>query len=446
MTIPQINSAPLVESLLRRGAKHDMLTFIKYIDPRYETPPHIKAIAQKLQDVASGKIKRLIINMPPRHGKSMLASQYFAPWLLGNYPQSKIIICSYASNLATTFTRRARDLMLFERYADLFNVTVSKTAQAADRWETAEGGIVIGAGVGGGITGHGATIGIIDDPVKDMEEALSRTIQEKTWDWYKSTFYTRLEPNAAIILIQTRWSENDLTGKILENEPDGWEILKLPAVNEKDEALWADRFPLTILNKIRINIGERIWYSLYQQEPIDISERIFENIKYAKSPNDIKSIGYLDPALGGKDYSALTIGGYSHSENKFYIIAGLAWQRQLNETYDYVQFICESLNVNVLAVESNQAQIAIGLEFKKRGLQVTDVYNFKNKHFRVIHFVKKYWDQIFFESPDEITGKLNFDTAYIKQILHYSEVAEHDDAPDSLAGFMQAMFKLLKFS
>jgi predicted phage terminase large subunit-like protein len=435
----------LINKIQIEAAKHDLLVYAKYINTQYETPKHIRQIAEKLQQIQSGKIKRLIINLPPRHGKSWLVNRYFVPWLLGKTPTAKIIVSSYASSLAADFTREARDQIRFEKYNDIFPDTkIDDKVAASDRWQTTEGGIVIGAGVGAGITGRGMFYGIIDDPVKDDEEAMSRTVQEKTWDWYRSTFYTRLEPpeDARIVLIQTRWGLNDLTGKLIEQNPDEWDVLKLPAINENNEALWPERFPISVLNKIRVNVGERAWSALYQQEPVDISERIFDNIKYARPTDDLKLIGYLDPALGGKDYSALTIGGFSSIENKFYIVAGFAWQRQLDETYNYVETVCKMANVQVLAVESNQAQIAIGLELKKRGLIVTDVHNFKNKHFRIMHFVKKHWDRIYFAEPDE-SGNMNFDQSYIRQVLHYSEIVDHDDAPDSLAGFMQAMFKLM---
>jgi len=233
---------------------------------------------RKLLDIIAGRTKRLMVFMPPRHGKSEFISRYFTAWVLGKFPNTRIILASYEADFAASWGRKSRDLL--EEYGpSMFGVKVSDKSSAANRWdiEGYEGGMVT-AGVAGPITGKGADIGIIDDPVKNAEEAKSKTYQERTWEWYKSTFRTRLHKNGAIILIMTRWDENDLAGRLLKNaEGDGekWEILSLPALAEKNdplgrkpgEALCPNLFDRNALLNIKQAVGSYWWAALYQQRP-----------------------------------------------------------------------------------------------------------------------------------------------------------------------------------
>ena len=238
-------------------------------------------------DVAAGRIKRLIVSMPPRHGKSELVSRYFPAWYLGTFPDKRIILVSYEADFAATWGRKARDL-LEEHGPSLFGIRVSGTSSAANRWdiEGHEGGMVT-AGVNGPITGKGADIGIIDDPVKNDQEAMSATYQERAYEWYKSTFRTRIQRDGAIILIMTRWHENDLAGKLLaaqEEEGEKWEIVSLPAIAEDDDPLGRelgqplcpDLFSKDALESIKKAVGSYWWASLYQQRPSPAEGGIFK--------------------------------------------------------------------------------------------------------------------------------------------------------------------------
>lgn len=234
---------------------------------------------QKLAQVATGGIKRLLITMPPRHGKSLLTSEMFPAWYLGTFPDRRIILASYEADFAATWGRKARTIL--EEHGQLFGVQVDKRSSAADRWdiEGRRGGMVT-AGVAGPITGKGADVLLVDDPVKNSEEANSYTIRQKNWDWYQSTAYTRLEPNGAVILIQTRWHGDDLAGRVLkegEREGEKWDILDLPALarvgdpldRDPGAALWPERFDVRRLREIRKAIGEYFWAALYQQRPTE---------------------------------------------------------------------------------------------------------------------------------------------------------------------------------
>lgn len=225
--------------------------------------------------------------MPPRHGKSEFASKYFPAWFLGRFPDKKIILASYEADFAAQWGRKVRDLL--EQYGSrFFGISVRRDSKAADRWELAasDGGMQT-AGVGGAITGKGADLLIIDDPVKNAEQANSEVYREKTWEWYTSTAYTRLEPGGAVILIQTRWHEDDLAGRILEQarktgEP--WATVNLPALaGEEDELgraygepLWPERYNLSDLNRIRGALGTYQFTALYGQSPMAPTGNVFK--------------------------------------------------------------------------------------------------------------------------------------------------------------------------
>jgi len=240
-------------------------------------------LSEFLVDVAARRIKRLMVFMPPRHGKSEMISKYFPAWYLGNMPTERVILASYEAEFAESWGRKARDLI--EEYGDpFFGIRLSDTIRRANWWEIAGyGGGMFTAGVGGPITGKGANVLIIDDPVKNREEAESKTIRENTWNWWTSTAYTRLEPNGVVVLIMTRWHVDDLAGRLLRQQEEGgeewdgepWTVLSLPAIAEENdmlgrrpgEPLWPDRFDLQRLLSIKAAVGPYDWFSLYQQRP-----------------------------------------------------------------------------------------------------------------------------------------------------------------------------------
>lgn len=205
-------------------------------ESRWYPADHLILLSQKLVDVAMGRTKRLMVFMPPRHGKSELISRYFPAWYLGNFPDRKVMLCSYADTFAASWGRRARDEMK-EWGPELFGVTVNPETAGGQQWEVlGRDGIMVTAGVGGGITGKGAHLLVIDDPVKNAEDAASTIIQEKQIDWWKSTARTRLQPGGSAVLVMTRWHEGDLAGQLIRNwldeDGDEWEVLTLPALAE----------------------------------------------------------------------------------------------------------------------------------------------------------------------------------------------------------------------
>lgn len=263
-------SEAAAELLRRRQARRNLLAFTEQTHPSWQSAEHHAKICAALEAVERGDCKRLMIFAPPRHSKSELASKRFPAWYLGRHPDRQVIACSYNDDLATDFGRSVRNLVADPAYLRVFpGCSLSADSTAAGRWHTAQGGAYISTGIGGSITGRGAHLGIIDDPVKNREEADSERIRDSVWRWYTSTFFTRLMPGGAIVMMLTRWHEDDLAARALASEH--WDVLELQAVTDEDtpqaKALWPDWYPLPRLTEIRSVIGPRDWTALYQQRP-----------------------------------------------------------------------------------------------------------------------------------------------------------------------------------
>ena len=221
------------ERKIQNKAKSDFLSFVKCVWPEFIEGAHHRIIAQKFNDLATGKINRLIVNMPPRHTKSEFASFLLPAWMVGRNPKLKIIQATHTGELAIRFGRKAKTLIDSPDYHKIFETRLREDSQAAGRWETAQGGEYFAAGVGGAITGRGADLLIIDDPHSE-QDALSATAMESAYEWYTSGPRQRLQPGGKIIVVMTRWSTKDLTGKLLahqkEAKSDQWHVVNFPAL------------------------------------------------------------------------------------------------------------------------------------------------------------------------------------------------------------------------
>ncbi len=272
--------------------------------------------------------------MPPRHGKSELVSRRFPAWLMGKDPTRQVIAASYSAELAQDFGRDVRNLVGSPEFGVIFpGVALAADSAAAGRWNTGQGGSYVAVGVGGSITGRGAHIGIIDDPLKDRQEADSEVRRAHVKGWYQSTFYTRLMPPAAVVLCQTRWHEDDLAGWLLaeaETGGDRWEILDLPALDSSGEALWPERYPVASLERIRRNVGPREWSALYQQKPQPDEGTYFQRDwfkRHTERPGNLAVYGTSDYAVtdNGGDYTVHRVWGID-PEGAIYLIGG--WRGQ----------------------------------------------------------------------------------------------------------------------
>ncbi len=321
------------ELLARRQAKKGLLSFTEYTNPAYEAAPHHALIAAKLEAVARGEISRLMICMPPRHGKSELASRRFPAWFLGQHPDKQIIAASYNSDLANDFGREVRNIVASSEFQALFKVDLAPDSKAANRWHTDGGGMYVAAGVGTAITGRGADVLLIDDPFKDREEADSENNRRKVWDWYTSTAYTRLMPGGAVIVINTRWHEDDLSGKLLAEQlrgGDKWELLSLPAIGSDDLPLWPEWYPKERLEQIKAVLPPRDWNALYQQRPSPDEGTFFQKAwfeTWKDKPEQLSIYGTSDFAVtdGGGDYTVHRVWGVD-PKGDLYRLAG--WRGQ----------------------------------------------------------------------------------------------------------------------
>lgn len=274
------------------AAAENLLPFVEYTHANWQTVAHHRKICAALEAVERGEIKRLLIEAPPRHSKSELASRRFPAWWIGRNPEHQIISASYNDEIGTDIGRDVRNIAKDRLYNNVFpGVTLAEDSKAAGRWHTNRGGSYLATGVGGTMTGYGAHLMIIDDPIKNREEADSERTREKVWAWFTSTVYTRSMPGGAIVMIVTRWHEDDLAARVQKSEP--WTVLKLPAISgDPPCALWPEWYPLRELLRIKSVIPPRDWFALYQQEPrVDIGtycKREWFNARYDVRPKDLR--------------------------------------------------------------------------------------------------------------------------------------------------------------
>jgi predicted phage terminase large subunit-like protein len=327
--------------LARRAlCRKHYLPFVMRFNPDYLPGWVHKDICLRLERfsraVAMRQSPRLMLTMPPRHGKSTLTSKTFAAWHLGHYPNHEFMSCSYSGSLSMSFSRMVRTLLRDRAYQSLFDTRLDPESQSAEAWLTSEGGGFTSAGIGGAITGKGAHILNIDDPVKNREDAESETARQNAKDWYTSTAYTRLAPGGGVLIILTRWHDDDLAGWLINNMKkdklaDQWELVNYPAIALEDEkyrlegeALHPERYDLSALLRIKKNVGERDFSALYQQQPQP------DEGGYFKSDNFV----YYDWNEDGPDESE--------------IVNYVAWDLAIgqNQQNDYSVGICVSIDRN----------------------------------------------------------------------------------------------------
>ena len=317
------------EMARRELSRRRLLPFVERFQPDYEAGWVHQDICRRLEnfaeDVAKRKHPRLMIAMPPRHGKSTLVSRMFPAWYLGHFPTHEFILCSYSGSLAMSFSRQVRAIMRDPAYHTLFSTELDPDSQSVENWLTTKGGGLLATGVSGAQTGKGAHVLLIDDPVKNREDADSETQRQACWDWYTSTAYTRLAPGGGVLVIQTRWHDDDLSGRLLEAQRHGadeWDLIEYEAIASKDEEhrkkgepLHDARYGLSQLNRIRKAVGERDWSALYQQKPVADEGNYFNNTMFPRykpidRPDraDMNVYQAWDLAIGQKEDNDFSVG------------------------------------------------------------------------------------------------------------------------------------------
>jgi predicted phage terminase large subunit-like protein len=259
------------DAVKREKAQKSFMAFVHEMWPGFIHGRHHALMAKKFEEIAEGKLKRLIINMPPRHTKSEFASNMLPAWFLGKYPNKKVIQTSNTADLAVGFGRKVRNLVDSEQYSKIFpNVALRADSKAAGRWATNHNGDYFAIGVGGTVTGKGADLLIIDDPHSEQEARLAQgdpTVFDNVYEWYTSGPRQRLQPGGAIIIVMTRWSDKDLTGRVLKSDNTDWELIELPAIMPSGSPLWPEFWSLSELEALKEELPPYKWNAQYQQKP-----------------------------------------------------------------------------------------------------------------------------------------------------------------------------------
>ena len=316
-----------------KEAKTDPIAFAKYVYPGFKVGPHHRKLAKIFSDVIEGKKKRVIINIAPRMGKSEFSSYLFPAFYLGQDPTKKIIMATHTAGLSEDFGRRVRNLLESEEYHEVFpNTVVADDQKAAGKWSTGAGGQYYAVGVGGALAGRGADLFVIDDPHSEQDiKANSRATFDNAWSWFQTGPLQRLMPNGAIIVIMTRWSLIDLTGRLLNyniQNPDSepWELVELPAIlnqdTENEKSLWPAQWPLDLLKQKKQQMDPRYWNAQYMQNPTSdmaalVSRKDWKIWEADEPPPCEYIIQSWDTAHETKntsDYSACTTWGVWYNE------------------------------------------------------------------------------------------------------------------------------------
>ena len=307
--------------------KNEFLPFVRSMWPEFIAGRHHYLIAEKMEQIASGKLKRLIINMPPRHTKSEFASYLFPAWMIGRNPSMKIIQATHTTELAVNFGRKVKNLLETDEYKEIFDDTkLSADSKASGRWDTKSGGMYYAVGVGSNLAGRGGDLIIIDDPHSE-QTAMSASGFENAWEWYTAGPRQRFQPGGAIVLVQTRWSEKDMTGQLVRSmakDPmaDQWEVVELPAILPSGEPCWPQYWSRDELERVKASVPAYQWNAQYQQDPtaeeLSILKREWWKVwKKDEVPDLQYVIQSYDTAYSKRetaDFSAITTWGVFHPE------------------------------------------------------------------------------------------------------------------------------------
>ena len=306
--------------------------------------------------------------VPPRHGKSELASRRFPAFYLGRYPDREFLSISATAELAADFGRDVRNLIGSQEYASLFRTTLAPDSHAKGKWHTSAGGMYYSVGIGGSILGRGGHVMLIDDPFSSMEEALSETARKNVWNWYTGTAYNRMAPGGAVIVINHRMHEDDLAGRLLAQQTAGgdrWEVVELPAIDAEGAALWPEAYPIEALERIRRNTQARFWSALYQQSPAPDTGDYFKADwlrPYDKAParETLTVYGASDYAVtaDGGDYTVHVVIGVD-PENRIYVLD--LWRQQASAD-KWIEAFCDlAVEWKPMSWAEEQGQIKAGI-------------------------------------------------------------------------------------
>lgn len=436
-----------IQNLAASAARHNLLSYAIGHFRDYKTPPHLMLLAEKLMAVERGEIKRLAVFMPPRHGKSNLASEVFPAWYLGRKPNHQVLFTTYGQDLADGFGRKVRNAVADPKHVRSFpECVLSADSSSSKRFNTEAGGVYYAVGAGGAVTGRGADLLLIDDPLKNREEADSRLIRDKLWDWFASTAYTRLMPGGAVVLIQTRWHEDDLAGRLL-NGHENWEVINLPAIAEHGDmlgrdvgrALWPEQYPVETLENIRATIGEREFAALYQQRPAPLEGALFRRdwIGRQVAPRSGTRIAMgVDLALSNKqsaDYTAIVV--VARDEwGKIFVLDAVRERVDFPSALRLIRNVADKWNPSAIAIEQVAYQAVVVQELlRSTTLPIRGVTPDKDKVTRAQPLALRY--------EQGLVHHTQLPSWFEDELLAFPQ-SQHDDAVDALVYAYQAVMRM----
>ena len=426
-----------------KSCQESFIQYVKKVWPEFINGAHHTMIAKRFEDIANGKNKRLIINMPPRHTKSEFASFLFPSWIIGRDPKTKIIQTTHTAELAVNFGRKVRNLLDTPEYRNIFpDVRLQSDSKAAGRWSTNHGGEYFAAGVGGAITGRGADLLIIDDPHSE-QDALSETAMEHAYEWYTSGPRQRLQPGGAIVIVMTRWSLKDLTAKILKaqgyaDHSDKWEVIEFPAIMPSGKACWPEYWDKEELEGVRASLSVAKWNAQWQQNPTSEEGAIIKKEWWNRWEEDeVPKLEYIiqsyDTAFSKRetaDYSAITTWGvfYPKQDGPAHLILLDAKKGR----WDFPELKAQALKQykfwepETVIIEAKASGTPLTQELRQMGIPVVNFTPSKgNDKLTRVHAVSPLFESGMIWAPDE-----RWADEVIEECAAFPNGA-HDDLVDS---------------
>jgi predicted phage terminase large subunit-like protein len=431
------------DAVKREKAQKSFMAFVHEMWPGFIHGRHHALMAKKFEEIAEGKLKRLIINMPPRHTKSEFASNMLPAWFLGKYPDKKVIQTSNTADLAVGFGRKVRNLVDSEQYAKIFpNVALRADSKAAGRWATNHNGDYFAIGVGGTVTGKGADLLIIDDPHSEQEARLAQgdpTVFDNVYEWYTSGPRQRLQPGGAIIIVMTRWSDKDLTGRVLKSDNTDWELIELPAIMPSGNPLWPEFWSLTELEALKEELPPYKWNAQYQQKPTGEEGAIvkrdwWKRWEGSRPPRCEYVIQSWDTAFTKSqraDYSACTTWGVFYKdedENDVNIILLDAFKEKMEfpELKQKAKEMYDEWEPDSCIIEAKAAGAPLIHELRRMGVYVQDYTPSRGND----KFVRLNSVTDLFSSGKVWAPETRWADEVIEEMARFPN-AEHDDLVDS---------------
>jgi len=435
----------LAQIMKNEKCQNDFLIFVKTVWPDFIAGRHHKIIAEKLERVARGELKRLIINMAPRHTKSEFASYLFPAWMMGRNPKMKIIQATHTTELAVNFGRKTKNLIESDDYKDVFpGVKLAADSKASGRWDTSSGGMYYAVGVGSNLAGRGGDLIIIDDPHSE-QTAMSNNGFEDAWDWYTGGPRQRLQPGGSIVLVQTRWSEKDMTGQLMRAQAkdkfaDQWEVVELPAIFEDGTSCWPEYWSLEDLTAVKASIPPSKWNAQYQQNPTGEENAIIKREWWNLWDQDkVPQLEYIiqsyDTAFSKKetaDFSAITTWGVFYP-NEGGSGPNLILLDSKKGRWDFPELKQEALDnykfwePDTVIIEAKASGTPLTQELRNMGIPVVNFTPSRgNDKVMRAHSIAPLFEAGMVWAPDEMWAE-----ELIEEVAAFPN-GEHDDLVDSM--------------